>query len=104
MTAADRKSKLGRTLGPVLAITWALALLLIAWQWIRPSPATDGIHKGPDRSHVVGNIIASKAVELAPTSLPLPGGGLPIQPADRRSAAQVSGANRRSGSFTRQRT
>jgi hypothetical protein len=89
MTAADRKSKLGRTLGTVLAMTWALALLLIAWQWIRPSPATDGFRKGPDRSHVVGNAIASKAVELAPTSLPLPGGSLPIQPADRMPAAQV---------------
>ncbi len=89
MTAADRKSKLGRTLGTVLAMTWALALLLIAWQWIRPSPATDGFRKGSDRSHVVGNAIASKAVELAPTSLPLPGGSLPIQPADRMLAAQV---------------
>jgi hypothetical protein len=90
MTTADRKSKLGRTLGRVLAVTWALALLLIAWQRIRPSPATDGFRKGSDRSPVVGNAIASKAVELAPTSLPLPGGSLPIQPADRLPAAQVS--------------
>jgi HEAT repeats len=89
MTAADRKSKLGQTLGTVLAITWALALLLIAWQWIRPSPATDGIRKGPDRSPVVGNAIASKTVELAPTTLPLPGGSLPIQPADALPATQV---------------
>jgi hypothetical protein len=89
MTTADRKSKLGRTLGRVLAIAWALALLLSAWQLIRPSPATDGFRKGSDRSPVFGNAIASKAVELAPTLLPLPGGSLPIQPADPLPPAQV---------------
>jgi hypothetical protein len=89
MTAADRKSKLGQMLGGVLAVSWALALLLIAWQWIRPSPATDGFRKGPDRSPVVGNAIASTAVEFAPTALPLPGGSLPIQPADPMPDAQV---------------
>jgi HEAT repeats len=90
MTAADRNSNLGRLLGRVLAITWALALLVIGWQWIRPSPTADEFRGIPDRSAVVGNAIASSnAVELAPTLLPLPGGRLPIQPADPLPAVQV---------------
>ena len=93
--AMSRKVKSIRLLLVVLAAAWTSALVTVAWNAFRPSILTDGTQKSGDNDAASKTVAtALRDAEVQPTSLPLPGGGLPIKAADGSTDAQTRAPHR----------
>jgi hypothetical protein len=89
MPAAHRNSKAGRFLRIVLATVWTAGLLQAAWYVVRPQSSADGVSERRQDAKRIDAIAASPRVdELRPSSLP--GGNLPIKPAELSPTAHAT--------------
>jgi hypothetical protein len=88
--AMSRKVKSSRLLLVVLAAAWTSALVTVAWNAFRPSLLADGTQKSRDDDPASKTAATElRTTEVQPTSLPLPGGGLPIKAADGSTDAHA---------------
>jgi hypothetical protein len=81
MPPARRNSNVGRFLRIVLAIVWTAGLLLAAWYVIRPQSLADRVSEDRKEAKRIDANVASSHVN-EPTLSSLPGGNLPIKPAE----------------------
>ena len=94
MPTADRSPALSRLLGIVLAMVWGSGLLLISLASFRPRAVEERLERPTKKSASGAFAASSGAGEPMLSVSPLPGGGLPIKPAEPsidRIAARTGG-------------
>jgi hypothetical protein len=91
----SRKSNAFHVVGVVLAAAWTLALLAIVWNELNSSSLVNARPKRRDNDAPAKTIVtAPGTAEMQPTSLPLPGGGLPIKATEGLTVAAAKAPHR----------